>query len=44
VVRTVELLDRPVVRVLDEITDPKGEIRWGLVGWGQVLIINFSFS
>ena len=26
VVRTIELLDRRIVRVLDEITDPKGEV------------------
>jgi hypothetical protein len=31
VVRTIELLDRRIVRVLDEITDPKGEVRWGMV-------------
>lgn len=31
VVRTIELLDRRIVRVLDEITDPEGEVRWGMV-------------
>ncbi len=31
VVRTIELLDRRIVRVVDEITDPKGEVRWGMV-------------
>ena len=31
VVRTIELLDRRIVRVLDGITDPKGEVRWGMV-------------
>jgi hypothetical protein len=30
-VLSIDLLDRRIVCVLDEITDPKGEVRWGMV-------------
>ena len=29
--RTIELLNRRTVRVVDKITDPSGEVRWGMV-------------